>query len=293
MSKKKFNGMERSESTDELNNKIFSLRCAVDANEALAHLSLTDALLERALWARNCSVADAEAVLVAYCHWYLKTLGDAKARMGIHNVHAFLLTGILQIPGWQDADGQPVLLVLPNRYCPAKIPERHIVNALMYMLECLTTKDQRAKRHGITILCDMTGWGWENFSMGSASRILQVLSYSFPVRIRKIVLMNAPEIFTQIVWTMITPMMSLDLAERFVFHTYDTILELFEEDQLLAELGGTREHVAMETFVQARYRSEGLPFSPISLATVNWQEDMDDITRNNSINSLHRRKEAL
>lgn len=69
----------------------------ISKDEDLQGAKLNESLIRRALWAKNYDVQAAIKVLLAYAKWNYKTLGSLSARLSISHVHAFLLTGILQV----------------------------------------------------------------------------------------------------------------------------------------------------------------------------------------------------
>ncbi|KAI8612051.1 CRAL-TRIO domain-containing protein [Chytriomyces sp. MP71] len=184
----------------ELAASLAQLKTQVASNASTADANLSEGLLKRALWAKHNDVKASERLLGAYSDWHTRTLGSPSMRLSIVHVHAFLLTGILEVlPNVKDRDGLPIVYMRPNSYLPGVIPWQHVVNALVYLLEFLTTTDETAAKYGFTFICDMKDWGWSNFGTSYAANFFAILSGRFPVRIRKFILVNPPSIFP-LVW---------------------------------------------------------------------------------------------
>ncbi|KAI9340865.1 CRAL-TRIO domain-containing protein [Obelidium mucronatum] len=248
---------------------LAALKTRVAANAETSSANISESLLKRTLWAKHNDLKSSESLLVAYAHWHMKNLGSSSARLNIKHVHAFLLTSILQVLPTKDRDGLPMVFMKPNEYFPAEVPWQQCVCALVYLLEVLTGQDETAAKYGFTFVCDMKNWGWQNFGLSYASQFFAVLSGRFPVRIRKFVLVNPPTIFPM-VWKLIKPMMSADLASKFQFATSGTVGSLIELKNLPVDLGGQFVLESMADFVKERYEKEGFEYVVIDLGTVKW-----------------------
>ena len=77
----------------------------VDADPELNKANLSDSLLLRTLWAKlppqgageNVDLGPCKHMLRVYAKWHLHHLGASSTRLSVMHVHAFLLTGILQV----------------------------------------------------------------------------------------------------------------------------------------------------------------------------------------------------
>eukprot|EP00798_Chlamydomonas_sp_ICE-L_P027474 gene27474-4780_t len=136
----------------------------------------------------------------------------------------------------------------------------------------------------------MKGWGWSNFGTSYAAQFFNILSGRFPVRIRKFVLVNAPARFPvrirkfvlvnapgmfPMVWRLIKPMMTADVASKFTFVTSDTLKTVVDTEHWMPEeMGGGGGHPSMDAlaFIKGQYKAEGLEYpGDIDLSTYDWK----------------------
>lgn len=77
----------------------------MDADPELNKANLSDSLLLRTLWAKlppqgageNVDLGPCKQLLRTFAKWHLQHLGASSTRLSVMHVHAFLLTGILQV----------------------------------------------------------------------------------------------------------------------------------------------------------------------------------------------------
>ncbi|KAJ3031874.1 UNVERIFIED_CONTAM: hypothetical protein HDU68_011633 [Siphonaria sp. JEL0065] len=136
----------------ELETALAALNAKIAANKETAAAHLSESLLKRTLWAKHNDIKSSESLLKAYAHWHATTLGNPSARLAVNHVHAFLLTNILQVLPTTDKDGLPMVYMKPNKYLPNKIPWQHVVCALVYLLEYLTSTNEKAAKYGFTFM---------------------------------------------------------------------------------------------------------------------------------------------
>ena len=91
------------------------------------------------------------------------------------------------------------------------------------------------------------------------------------MRIRQFVLVNAPSMFP-LVWKVIKPMMSKELAGKFTFVTDDTIESLVDKTWLPEELGGSHPQMDVVGFVKDQFAREGIAYMETDLAKFDWKK---------------------
>ncbi|KAI8618385.1 CRAL-TRIO domain-containing protein [Chytriomyces sp. MP71] len=260
--------------------KVLSLDCShaldqlkaiIASNEVLSKLNLPDTLLRRSLWAKKMNAKAAETTLEGYCHYHLKLLGNANARLHIWQVHAFLLKDILRWQGSKDVDGYGIIHMRWNAYRPQEIPESYFVRCLVYLLDEVVRRAETVEDGvKVSFIVDMREWGWENFSHSFMKTLLNAIDHAIPVSVQKFVLVEPSEIFTTIVWGMITPYMTPELAGTFQITNKGSVLKLVDRANLPSSLDGEAPEYDAIAFIKEQYRREGFVYTEMDESKAMW-----------------------
>ena len=108
-------------------------------------------------------------------------------------------------------------------------------------------EDPNAQKDGVVVFHDLTGLSKNNLDIRIPTTLLGALIGHFPIRIHGIYIYNAPTFFRGIMFGIISLFMPKKLRERTHFcKSLDEIYKVIDQDQLLEEHGGKRQHDARE-----------------------------------------------
>lgn len=85
----------------------------------------------------------------------------------------------------------------PNAYIPKLLPYARIIMNLMFVLERVI-QEPEVQQRGITFICDMRDWSWDNYEGQYAYNFFQTIQFIFPVFIAKFVLVDPPSWFSKV-----------------------------------------------------------------------------------------------
>ncbi|KJE96726.1 protein tyrosine phosphatase [Capsaspora owczarzaki ATCC 30864] len=102
-----------------------------------------------------------------------------------------LMTGKFMVPGGRQPDNSIVFFFTANRHNPKKSSRDVALQTIVFMLnETVSTLENQ--RGGITFIYNMTNSNWGQFDYTLSRMVLDTLQDSFPARIRRIYVVDAP-----------------------------------------------------------------------------------------------------
>jgi len=92
-------------------------------------------------------------------------------------------------------------------------------------------------RNGMTMIEDLEGYGWKHFDLEFQKKMSSIWTDTFPLRVKKIVVMNPPGIFEAIIKIAKT-FMKAKMLDRMEVLTKKDLPKLVSKDQLVEKFGG-------------------------------------------------------
>lgn len=148
------------------------------------------------------------------------------------------ITGVL--PG-RDKQGRRVMMFLPGKWDPEKIPLNDIFRTNFATMSRLI-EDEETQVNGIILMMDLNGFGWsqgKNISPFYAKRVMGLIQDAFPARFKGVHYLNAPSIF-EYVFSIVKQFMKEKTISRLHFHgnRYEELKEFIDEENLPEDYGG-------------------------------------------------------
>jgi len=164
----------------------------------------------------------------------------------------------LFMPGIRDVDGNHVVCIRTAVFIPGKDSLDGFIRSLVYVLDAITHFED-ACTNGICFVTSHEGWGWANFSVKTATTIMNTLQGNFPIRLRKLAIFDSPS-WIGTALKIVRPILTADFQSKFKFLKRSQLLEVFRSIEETPDfLGGkldTKER--NKEFVLHRYEVEGL-----------------------------------
>jgi len=149
-------------------------------------------------------------------------------------------TALHSIGGF-DSEGRRVYLVnfgkVNMQRTTEKFPAFSKANLMLWDSLFLTIPEIRG---GMSIIGDFTGYGAANWSLKIFIKFMKMWQYNYPVRVRRIYIINTPLFFWAIARFVMT-FTAKKFQERFRFVSNEELLELIPRASLPPALGGTYE----------------------------------------------------
>jgi len=164
-------------------------------------------------------------------------------------------------------EGYQILYVRIANHVPGTDSIKALIKSMAYLLERVTEREKSCTE-GIVFLQDFAGVGWKHFSLSDLSAIGQTLQGKFPFRIRSVVMVNTPFIFSA-AYALARHLMTKDLQDKIhVFSDTEEVTDLIagetHEERLAClpiELGGDLDvEQSSEDYIRYRYIVEGLDY---------------------------------
>jgi hypothetical protein len=99
-----------------------------------------------------------------------------------------------------------------------------------------------------------------NWGIGPIRKLVDVLQGGYPLRIRKLLVLNAPVVFAAC-WKMVRPLLATDLSEKISFVTTADLPKFFTVENLPLQYGGKLDLEAnLVEFIKHRCRVEKVAY---------------------------------
>eukprot|EP00475_Leptophrys_vorax_P005370 TRINITY_DN1324_c0_g2_i2.p1 TRINITY_DN1324_c0_g2~~TRINITY_DN1324_c0_g2_i2.p1 ORF type:complete len:295 (-),score=58.43 TRINITY_DN1324_c0_g2_i2:63-947(-) len=225
------------------------------------------------------NVDSAYKVLQKYEKWsvswgglHLLKISDVRAQLEKHQT-------ILLPDSCRTREGHQIVYVRISRHVPKEDPIKPLIKSLAYVLD-QATRREKSCTEGVVFLQDFSDVGWKHFSLSDLRAIGSTLQGTFPIRLRQIVAVNVPSIFS-VAFSLARPLMTEDFQSKIhVLSNVDDLVDLMAGDSYAArlaclpsDLGGELDvDDVAEEFIRYRYNAEGLDHG----ANFPSIEEMDD-----------------
>ena len=133
---------------------------------------------------------------------------------------------------------QGFLFLHPSLHFPGTMSFESMLRGITTLLFELLTYDD-CVRNGVSVLILLENFGWANFSLETEKVFMEVLQKKFPIRIKKLFLINPPFIMSAIL-ALTTPFLSAKMKERQQKITLEELHMLIPSEDLPLALGGSR-----------------------------------------------------
>jgi hypothetical protein len=101
----------------------------------------------------------------------------------------------------------------PSRYYPHTTPTHKVIDNLVYCMNTMLERSEKACTEGIGFLANMDDWHMENFSISYCYQFMMVLQGRIPARVRLFLIVNPPAWFGRI-WKLMKPMLAYDFRQK-------------------------------------------------------------------------------
>uniref|UniRef100_A0A8C5Q3I0 Alpha-tocopherol transfer protein n=1 Tax=Leptobrachium leishanense TaxID=445787 RepID=A0A8C5Q3I0_9ANUR len=218
------------------------LRQRAEADSGHWPLGLSDDLLLRFLRARDFCMDLAFKLLKNYHKWR-KECPEISADLRpspLLNLYRAGYHGVLRS---RDASGSKVLIYRIEQWDPKDFSAYEVFRVSLITSE-LIVKDVETQRNGIKAIFDLQGWRFMHafqITPAIAKKIADVMTDSFPLKVRGIHLINEP-LFFYPVFALIRPFLPEKIKQRVHLHGSNYVPSLhnhFSENILPPEYGGT------------------------------------------------------
>ncbi|KJE96625.1 hypothetical protein CAOG_06925 [Capsaspora owczarzaki ATCC 30864] len=216
-------------------------------------------LLAKFLFAREFNVEKALALYTVYMNHFGIT-----QRFAV-DVMDSLRDGTLYLPGSRDKDNAAVLVVAaklqemsfpssPAFSASSSSNLSAILDLASYLLDIATT-DTLTQRNGIVVVVDLSRASWKQFDASLQSQLFGLMDEKYPVRLRRIYLVNAPWWLSMAMKTY-KAVMSAPLAAKLeVVDNNASLAKIIPPTSLPSDFGGSLPY-NHEAFVDQRVQAE-------------------------------------
>ncbi|KXN69343.1 CRAL/TRIO domain-containing protein, partial [Conidiobolus coronatus NRRL 28638] len=148
-----------------------------------------------------------------------------------------LESGLFYFHG-HDLEGNIILYINPRVHNPKETPIDEFSKVLLYIIAqgYLMIGDKKA-----TVVVDLKGLSLSNVEYASVKFLSDILAYYFPEVLRRVIIVNAPWIFSGI-WSVITSFLDPVVKDKVQFCSQEDLQKFIAPDQLATRLGGTNTH---------------------------------------------------
>uniref|UniRef100_A0A7S2E6W3 CRAL-TRIO domain-containing protein n=1 Tax=Ditylum brightwellii TaxID=49249 RepID=A0A7S2E6W3_9STRA len=213
------NVSEQLESLSPSEREAFKLfRAKYDASPSYSLLPLSDyfalCFLRASPGKDKFNVQAALKVAQSYASWNAKNNAEA---LRLEDVKVEFDRSWLYHVGTRDVDGNGILYIQYRNFIPSEMNYRGLMESSAYMLRCMLESEVNSTQ-GITVLCDSGGFSvTRNFNPVWLPYWTKLMVGRFPLRIRRIVLVNCPLIF-KAPWALVRPALG-ELKHKVVMTT--------------------------------------------------------------------------
>ena len=108
---------------------------------------------------------------------------------------------------------QDIFYMKPSRFFPKTVPTQDIIDNLAYVMQGMSSKNERAQTKGIGFLANMNDWTFDNFSIDYCAQFMAMLQDQIPVKVELFLICNPPSWFP-IIWRIMKPMLSRNFRRK-------------------------------------------------------------------------------
>lgn len=200
---------------------------------------MDDEFLLRFLRARRFDYDSAFHLIFDYYHLFQR---NRQLFMSMDQLRVVFEYNTMMVIDGRSKNDEAVFLLRLGQWNPRKFTFDHILSAAIMIMEYII-RDPRIQINGIVCVVDMLGFGWNqlrNFGPNQAKKVINILSYCLPIRIKTIFIVNESTL-TDIGFAIMRPFTSEELHEKIVFlgTNYGPVLhQSISSDHLPIEFGG-------------------------------------------------------
>lgn len=165
-----------------------------------------------------------------------------------------LKTAEMYIPGTRDRNGAALFIIDAGKHIPGAFSPDDIIRLAFFMGEKIISSP-RTQSTGITIIVDMTEFGWKNFDLALQKSVLNLFTENIPARVKNILLYRAPWWISTLV-RMVSPFLKQKMRDRLQVVEEGTLQRWVEGAELPVELGGNFKY-NHDAFIQAEIEKMG------------------------------------
>ena len=201
----------------------------------------SDQTLIRFLKARDFKASKATALFQRASDWRQRTHPE---NLNLIDIAHELKHGYI-FRHYYDKFRRPVLILRAARYFPSKIRVEEAERLILYLLEtCI--KDMESDVTGVCLIADMREVGLTNFSYPHFKHFAHLIQDFYPERLGSAFIVNVSWV-VKTMWVTAKPLLNQRTIEK--IHFLETremrkLLEVFDENVLPAEYGGTAQVLA-------------------------------------------------
>uniref|UniRef100_A0A7S0T589 CRAL-TRIO domain-containing protein n=1 Tax=Erythrolobus madagascarensis TaxID=708628 RepID=A0A7S0T589_9RHOD len=220
-----------------------ALRVALEARcsseEALSCVGCaTDGDLLRALRARKNDERAAVELVIQEKIWRRENLPVNEDNEKMLKVRARNVAYIVHAP---DYEGRSVVMTITARHDRSEVQFEEGEAFGLWLVEHTISHAQRFGHEQFTLIFDLAGFGWAQMDLPLARRMNELLVQSYPERLGKCLLLNAPFVFSSF-YALVSPFIDQSTRERIVFvRDLAQLHEFVPREHLPTEYGGPRD----------------------------------------------------
>jgi len=204
----------------------------------------SEALLLRFLRARKFNVEKTLAMLKDDFQFRQQIQSSAELTLDASSpIVGFVDNGIARAGGY-DIAGRPVVYLKLSAFFPSEVDDEEelVFFFAFYVDSLLKDADEKAIDGMFTVVVDLKGWGFKNFSLAISRVIINLLQDHYPERLGRCYVVHSPAFFRG-AWALVKPI--LDERTRAKIHLLGSnlkpILQDITEEELEDAYGGKHE----------------------------------------------------
>jgi len=158
------------------------------------------------------------------------------------------------IPGSRSKDGNAIIYCKIGQFHPQELGKDYVKTIVDYIIWNYSVgtfmNGIDYHRNGILFVTDMEGVGWKNMDIALIRKISGALMDNFPLKIKKILLINPPSILSTLL-SVVRLFMKKKLLDRVEVIRREDLSNYIEEDQLWSEMEGGKCEYHAEDLIES------------------------------------------
>lgn len=234
---------------------------------------LSDAQLLRFIRAFQGDLKGASRAMGNYRRFY-KSINLVPGMLTIKDVASPIASGLFFVgEEFVDKEGRMILFHQPSKLNPNKHPHKasQVLKVLMYLCERVC-HDPFTQYHGVTVIVSLSNWSFANFSKRYVTQLLKKLLSMAPLRVHKVILVDAPSWFKS-VWSTLAKILPSSLKNAFLTCNSSSLSHYVDPSHLPTSFQGGQANLDLLSWVKSRFRIEAIDL-PKEVPV--WQDENDD-----------------
>jgi len=199
----------------------------------------SDRFIMMALFARKFNLDRTQKLLERNWKWRIDRGYEELPEMD-ELTHVIFNSGFA-VPGARDKEGRYVGYLYPGKLVPSELPIPDAEAWLCWFYGYAIEHERMdAFRNGFVFVQDYQDYGWKNFDIKFQQALTTVLQDTFPILLKKILLINPPTILKAII-AICKVFMKKKIMDRIAAIELDDLKDIIDVDMLPKQFGGNME----------------------------------------------------